>query len=70
MLPILKKQTGKKILLGDNLSSHMNIEVVRLCNQNNIAFVALPPNATHLLQPLDVVYLRSMKAEWRKILNY
>lgn len=69
MLPILKKQTGKKILLGDNLSSHLNIEVVRLCNENNIAFVALPPNATHLLQPLDVAYFRPMKGEWRKILN-
>jgi len=47
MLPILKKQEGKKVLIGDNLSSHLNVEVIRQCEANNISFIALPPNATH-----------------------
>lgn len=40
-----------------------------LCKRNNIKFVALLPNATHLLQPLDVAYFYSMKSQWQKVLD-
>ncbi|KAJ8968606.1 hypothetical protein NQ317_015892 [Molorchus minor] len=56
------------ILLGDNLSSHLSAEVVSLCNDNNIRFVFLPGNSTHLTQPLDIAFFRPLKAAWRKIL--
>lgn len=69
MLPILKNRDGKKVIIGDNLSSHLNIEVIRQCEKNSISFIALPPNATHLLQPLDVAFFRSMKGNWRKLLH-
>ncbi|XP_063242135.1 uncharacterized protein LOC134542111 [Bacillus rossius redtenbacheri] len=69
LLPHLKKQPGKKLILGDNLSSHFNVDVLRLCEQHHISFVALPPNSTHLLQPLDVAFFRPMKVKWREILN-
>lgn len=69
MLPILRRQDGKKILIGDNLSSHLNIEVIRRCEKYNISFIALPPNATHLVQPLDVAFFRPMKGKWREILH-
>ena len=29
----------------------------------------LPPNSTHLTQPLDVAFFRSMKRIWRKLLG-
>lgn len=69
MLPILRRQDGKKILIGDNLSSHLNIDVIRQCEKYNISFIALPPNATHLVQPLDVAFFRPMKDKWREILH-
>ena len=69
MLPILRKQTGTKILLGDNLSSHLSSHVLTLCQQNNVKFIALPPNSTHMLQPLDVAFFGPMKRFWRKILG-
>ncbi|XP_050509990.1 uncharacterized protein LOC126886899 [Diabrotica virgifera virgifera] len=69
MVPILKRQEGKKVLLGDNLSSHLNIEAIRQCENNNISFIALPPHATYLLQPLDVAFFRPMKGRWRAILH-
>jgi hypothetical protein len=31
-----------------------------------ILFVFLPPNSTHLCQPLDVAVFRPMKIAWRK----
>lgn len=70
LLPRLKKShPGRNVLIGDNLSSHINLEVLQLCEQNDVAFVALPPNSTHLTQPLDVAYFRPMKVAWRKILT-
>ncbi|GFO09152.1 tigger transposable element-derived protein 2 [Plakobranchus ocellatus] len=61
---------GKKALIGDNLSSHFSNEILRECERNNISFVCLPPNATHLLQPLDVAYFGPMKTKWRSILAH
>ena len=62
---------GTKLLIGDNLASHFSAEVVRLAKEKDVYFTALPPNSTHLLQPLDVAVFRPMKAHWRQILgNY
>ena len=56
MLPRLKKQDGPKALIGDNLSSHISSQVIHLCKRFDIKFICLPPNSTHLTQPLDVAY--------------
>jgi len=69
LLPRLKKTEGRHIVIGDNLSSHLNPTVLAACQENNVAFVALPTNSTHLTQPLDVAYFRPMKIIWRKILS-
>lgn len=69
LLPKLKKLEGKKVLIGDNLSSHITLEVLDLCEKNQISFVCLPPNSTHLTQPLDVAFFAPMKRAWRKILT-
>ena len=60
---------SKKVLIGDNLSSHFSNEVLDLCEKNNINFICMPPNTTHLCQPLDVAYFAPMKRQWRKILT-
>lgn len=36
---------------------------------NNITFICLPPNSTHITQPLDVAVFRSVKGSWRKLLG-
>lgn len=71
ILPWAKNLPGSKVIIGDNLSSHLNIEVIELCQEYQIKFVFLPPNSTHLTQPLDVAFFGPLKREWRKILlNY
>ena len=55
-------------MIGGNLSSHFSLRVLKLCEANNIIFIALPPNSTHLTQPLDVAFFRPLKYEWRKLL--
>lgn len=68
LLPRLKKLEGKKVVIGDNLSSHLTPQVLAMCQQNNIDFVCLPPNSTHLTQPLDVAFFAPMKKAWRSLL--
>lgn len=68
-LPHAKRLEGKKALIGDNLSSHMDAEVLRLCDENEIYFVCLVPHSTHLCQPLDVGFFRPMKEAWRAVLT-
>lgn len=68
-LPHLKKLPGRKVLIGDNFSSHLSPEVIQMCEENEIRFCFLPANATHLAQPLDVAFFRPMKQAWRKILE-
>lgn len=66
LLPILKKKAGKKVVLGDNLASHINQKVLEKCHEHNISFICLPANSTHILQPLDVAYFRPLKLKWRQ----
>lgn len=56
------------MVIGDNLSSHINQRVLLECEKHNIGFICLPPNATHILQPLDVAYFRPLKCKWRQVL--
>jgi len=68
-VPHAKKLRGKEVLIGDNLSSHFTATVLRLTEQHDILFVCLPPNATHLLQPLDMAFYRPVKGYWQKVLD-
>ena len=64
-LRYFKSCTGKK----DNLASHLSADVVALCEKYDIAFVCLPPNSTHVLQPLGVAVVGPMKRVWRTVLR-
>ena len=68
-LPEIKTLPGKKILIGDNLSSHFNSRVLTLAQEHQIEFVCLHPSSTQFLQPLDVAFFGPLKQSSRKILN-
>ncbi|XP_069679968.1 tigger transposable element-derived protein 2-like [Periplaneta americana] len=67
-LPHAKRLTGPKVIIGDNLSSHFSVQVIKAANENDVRFLCLPPNCTHLMQPLDVAFFRPLKGHWRKTL--
>lgn len=69
-LPYLRRLDGKKIMIGDNLSSHLSLNIINKCVESNIEFKFLPPHTTHLCQPLDVAYFRPLKGVWRKELTH
>ena len=68
-MPYLKRQIGKKVMIGDNPSSHLSVDIIKECEKHNISFVFLPPNSTHLCQPLDVAFFAPLKKHWRSVLN-
>ena len=69
LLPVLRRREGRKLLVGDNLSSHISAAVIEACRRFNIQFVCLPPNSTDKLQPLDVGVFAPLKEAWRQLLT-
>lgn len=57
------------VLLNDNLSSHFTETVKKQCQENDIAFVCLPRNSIHFIQPLDVEFFQPFKIAWRNVLT-
>ena len=50
----------------DGHSSHMTLNLSEFCSSHDIILVALYPNSTHLLQPLDVAFFIALKFQWEK----
>jgi hypothetical protein len=69
MIPALRKLYWKKVIVCDNLSTHLTVPIFQHCREENIHFVCLPPNSTHLTQPLDVSFFRPLKAAWHNNLT-
>ncbi|XP_062556736.1 tigger transposable element-derived protein 2-like [Armigeres subalbatus] len=53
------------ILFVDGHSSHATYETVEFCKSKQIVLVSLFPNATHVMQPLDVAFFAPMKTAWQ-----
>jgi hypothetical protein len=54
------------ILFMDNHSSHLNLPLVTFCREKQIELVMLPPNSTHIMQPLDISFFHPFKETWKK----
>jgi hypothetical protein len=64
VIPALRKLYWKKVIVCDNLSTHLSVPIFQRCREENIHFVCLPPNSTHLTQPLAVSFFRPLRAAW------
>ena len=53
------------LLFIDGAQCHLSIEASEYCDQNGIYLYMLYPNATHLLQPLDLSLMGSLKTNYR-----
>lgn len=68
-LPYLKKRSDIKlpvVLFLDGHKSHLSLPLTEFCKENGIILICLFPNATHILQPLDVSFFKPLKAKWKK----
>lgn len=57
------------IFFLDGDSSHISLHLSKFCIKNGIELIALYPNATHLIQPMDVAVFHSLKTDWRKLVQ-
>lgn len=64
IVPWTKRIMQPKVLIGENLSSH--IEIIQMCQRFNIRFAF---NLIQLTQPLDANFLRPLKQAWQSILT-
>lgn len=67
-IPHLRKEGVELpvILFLDGHKSHLSLHLSNLCRENGIIVVALVPNTTHMLQPLDVAVFSPLKQSWLK----
>jgi hypothetical protein len=56
---------GPIVLTADGFPGHISLDIQKFCNANDVIFVVLLPNATFLIQPLDVGVFKSVKAEMK-----
>lgn len=54
------------IVFLDGHSSHLTYHLSKFCIEAEIIVIALHPNATHILQPLDVAVFGPLKKYWAK----
>ncbi|KAJ8962087.1 hypothetical protein NQ318_018038 [Aromia moschata] len=54
------------ILFVDGHTSHLTMELSSFCLEHDIELIALYPNATHILQPMDVAVFHPLKNGWKK----
>ena len=52
------------LILLDGHSSHYNPNIIREAAANGVILFCLPPNITHIVQPLDVSLFHSLKSHW------
>lgn len=54
------------LLLCDGAAMHSSMDAVKYCKENGVHLYLLPPNSTHVAQPLDASWMAPIKSAWRK----
>ena len=64
---VATKTARPVILYLDGASPHISLEAMQFCKEKNIQPWLFRPNMTHLLQPLDLTFFSSLKAELKSV---
>lgn len=54
------------LLYVDNHASHVNLQLLKFCKEKEIEIIALYPNSTHIIQPLDVAFFHPLKVKYKE----
>ena len=60
---------GPVVLFVDGHHSHITLELINLAREYKVHLMCLPPNLTHILQPLDISVFHPLKQAYFKILK-
>jgi hypothetical protein len=57
---------GPYVMFADGYPAHMSLKIYMWARERGIIYVILYPNATHILQPLDVAVFKALKSRYIK----
>ena len=57
------------VLFFDGHHSHLSLKLITTAKKHNIWLYCLPPNTTHVFQPLDLGVFGPTKAAWKSIMK-
>ena len=57
------------LLYLDGHLSHVTVPLVSFCREKKIEVIALFPNSTHIMQPLDIAFFHPFKDAWKKTIQ-
>ncbi|XP_044012267.1 MFS-type transporter clz9-like [Aphidius gifuensis] len=57
------------ILYIDGHACNMTFELTKFCQKKSIVLIALHPNASHIMKPLDIAFFNPMKDIWKNIVQ-
>ena len=58
------------LLLMDGHSSHYCLDTIKLASAEGVTLFVLPPNTTHLFQPLDKGIFGPLKVRWKEVCHH
>lgn len=64
LIPEICKTGKPQLVVFDGHSTHLDLNVIQKASENNITLLKLPAHTSHILQPLDVSTMKSMKDRW------
>jgi hypothetical protein len=64
-----KDPSQPRLLILDGHGSHVSMEFMSSCIQNNISLIYLIAHASHILQPLDLTVFSPLKRKYRSLVN-
>jgi hypothetical protein len=56
----------RRLLILDGHENHHSVEFEALCKENNIFTLSMPPQSSHLLQPLDIGCFSPLKRAYSR----
>ena len=68
-VPAVKDIPKPVVLFVDGHSTHFSEAIHFKCQDEGIVYYFLPLHASHIVQPLDLVYYRHLKKTWEEILH-
>ncbi|KAM9525235.1 uncharacterized protein ACWYII_043994 isoform 2-T2 [Salvelinus alpinus] len=60
-------KTHPLLLVFEGHKSHLDPEVIEAARKENVVLLVLPPNSSHILQPLDLTYFSALKTGFFKV---
>ena len=64
-LPETNTNGAPRLLLLDNHGSHITVQFMKICWENNVTVFYLIPHSSHILQPLDLCPFSVVKSRYR-----